>query len=465
MSGAVDDRLKRGALALWVRAWPQAVLGLVTFASRIPFLRAGYGQDPDAHRVVNAAHAISRTGSYVASRLPGYPVQEYAVALLDGSGPLPINILSALMSSVATVAFSGCLRASGVRARHALALALAAVPVIYVNSTCAMDYVWAIAFGLLAALGALRQRPWLAGVWLGLAIGSRITSGALLPSLWLLCFARAPALGRGLRTCAQVTCAALLTGALCFAPVVLRYGAKFFTFYESVGGGSIETIARRATLGVWGSTGLLALAFGAVCVLPSARGAMRRLSARQLSCTTLACVSAVALYVIAYLRLPLEAGYLVPVVPFLLWAFALWLHPVPAVVLSGLMLAAPFTDVGRSGLSIGGPVVSDHAQRAALNETVLRTLRALKRAPRPMVLVAGYYAPALESAGLRQGETPHQVRNLLKNAQQLQRLKAAGFDIFYVDGAIEAYQRRVNGLRLRHNGAHALPLDDAAAYP
>jgi hypothetical protein len=77
-----------------------------------------------------------------------------------------------------------------------------------------------------------------------------------------------------------------------------------------------------------------------------------------------------------------------------------------------------------------------------------------------MVLVAGYYAPALESAGLRKGETPHQVRNLFKNAQQVQQLRAAGFDIFYVDRAIEAYQRRANGLQLRRYGALALPLND-----
>src|SRR5256885_10971067 len=61
--------------------WGDAALALGIAASRLPFLAAGYGTDTDAWKLAFAAREIGTTGHYAPSRLPGYPVQEYASAL------------------------------------------------------------------------------------------------------------------------------------------------------------------------------------------------------------------------------------------------------------------------------------------------------------------------------------------------------------------------------------------------
>ncbi len=58
------------------------LLFLGILISRFPFIEYGYGIDPDAWRVASVANTIYTTRDYVASRLPGYPVQEITYALL-----------------------------------------------------------------------------------------------------------------------------------------------------------------------------------------------------------------------------------------------------------------------------------------------------------------------------------------------------------------------------------------------
>ena len=54
----------------------------VVFISRLPFLDAGYGNEQDGWRVAAAARSIGMTGEYKVSRLPGFPVIEFACSLV-----------------------------------------------------------------------------------------------------------------------------------------------------------------------------------------------------------------------------------------------------------------------------------------------------------------------------------------------------------------------------------------------
>ena len=69
-----------------------------------------------------------------------------------------------------------------------LTLAFALTPVVYVNSVNTMDYMIALAFVLGSTYFVMVHRPLAAGMFLGLAIGSRITSGAMLLPLTLWIF-------------------------------------------------------------------------------------------------------------------------------------------------------------------------------------------------------------------------------------------------------------------------------------
>jgi hypothetical protein len=183
--------------------------------TRLPFLDAGYGIDPDALRLVNAARAIADSGVYKASRLPGYPVQEYLVAGLLPGGVWAVKAVTAWMSWLSGVFFALSLRAFGNKDSWLLAAALLSVPVVYINSVCAMDYVWALAFGMPAAFLAIQQRPVLAGVCVGLAIGTRITSGAMLLPVALLLAAKSPSWARTWRASLKLGVVSIGVGAAC----------------------------------------------------------------------------------------------------------------------------------------------------------------------------------------------------------------------------------------------------------
>src|SRR5207245_1842743 len=71
--------------------------------SRAPFLAPGYGTDTDAWKLAYAARFIATQGRYLASRLPGYPIQELVSALFWKGGPLALNGPTALFSVLATV--------------------------------------------------------------------------------------------------------------------------------------------------------------------------------------------------------------------------------------------------------------------------------------------------------------------------------------------------------------------------
>src|SRR5580658_9355025 len=88
------------------RSAGMTLLVLAVLLTRLPFLGAGYGLHADNWRVALAARHISETGVYEASRMPGYPVQEYVCSLFWRTGPWGLNFLDALFCAAAAVFFA-----------------------------------------------------------------------------------------------------------------------------------------------------------------------------------------------------------------------------------------------------------------------------------------------------------------------------------------------------------------------
>jgi hypothetical protein len=434
-----------------------ALLALVVAASRWPFLGAGYGSDPDSYRLVEAALVLRDTGTYKASRFPGHPVQEYVVASLVHGGEWVINGMTCVMSCICAVTFAAWLRELGVKSYLALAAGFAFVPVIYVNSTCAMDYVWALAFVLSATLLTTLGRPLAAGVCAGLAIGTRITSGAMLLPLAMLVVSTSPSLRQTGKTVARLWLAALVVGALCYVPVFARYGRELLDYTTNVPRGSEDVVLRRATLEVWGPVGCAALAFGLIAGAVTGKRAKERLPARRLYWVSAACVTAVVLYTIAYFKLPDEAGYLVPVVPFAIALGALWMTSVPSYVFALFLFLSPFVDYAHGSVRWAGELTADHRQREAAAKRIRDIIRRADRLPAKSVLIAAYHFPLIRVT--LSGKLPENPRYmyLIENEAQYDELDRDGYSVYFVDRAIESYQQRVNGIRLRARGAHVLP--------
>jgi hypothetical protein len=314
--------------------WPvlYTCLFLLVLVSRLPFLEAGYGLNIDAWRVARAAQTIATTGQYSVSRFPGYPLQEIICALFWRGGPWALNGLTAL--------FSG--------------LAFAATPVFFVSSVCSKDYVWALAFVLLSLLSALNGRIAVAGVFLGVATGCRITSAAMALPIAILIFNTAD---KSSTAIAKLILSWAGVALLAFLPVWTRYGIGFLTFYGDHARPAWDTVLSRATFQVWGSLGLIGLGIAAL----GAGLCWRRTRSNQRGVIG-PLLLVVGIYIAAYLRLPDRAGYLLPAVPAILLLTCLF-TPRPMLRVSfACLLLASVVDLTPKGVR-AGPILVDRDQR------------------------------------------------------------------------------------------------------
>ncbi len=429
--------------------------------TRWPWLTAGYGADPDGYRVVEVARQMAGGGAYAASRLPGYPAYEFLIALLANTPAWVSNAVTALFSAAAFALFALILRFFEVRAAALIAAGFAMTPVIYLNSGCTMDYIPALTWMLAATYLTLLGRPLAAGLCLGLAIGNRITSGALaLPLCGWFALHCPPRVA--LRRSLQLAAGAAALATLCFLPVYRRYGPGFFAFYDNPYYPPLDVVARRALPMVWGNLGLLALAAAAAALpLPYLRAALR--SPRVRAGLWLA-GSSVALYAIAFLRLPDEAGYLIPIVPFVLLGLCLvapwWIPGAVAIALLG----SSFIGLHHDRIALDGPIVEDHAVRESQQRATAAIIQAVAALPGHAVIVSGWVLPRLVLALHGDREGPHQFIYLVENRGEFDQYLASGRQVYYLPGA-DLYESQAHELELAPLGAHALPVPPELQRP
>ncbi len=172
-----------GAGPAWWLAGVLVVLGLV------PLTLMGPGTDLDVGAVIRSGRSVL-DGDYVASRAPGAPVHEAAVGLLERIGGTVGPNLGSLAAGVAVaVLLAVLLKGEGV-GRVGLSVAVVvANPWFLVAATSTVDFLWALALWLGAAV-VLRRRPSLlgaatAGVLCGLAVGCRSSTAFLVAALAL----------------------------------------------------------------------------------------------------------------------------------------------------------------------------------------------------------------------------------------------------------------------------------------
>ncbi len=240
-------------------------------------------------------------------------------------GAAALNGATALLNAVSAVLFALIMRRFGGKGHLLGGLALAFIPVVYVNSTNSMDYVWALAFILGSTYCVLSSRPVLAGVLLGLATGCRIPSFAMVVPLVVLLFTSArerrkvgPVFGFAL--------ASVATGVLSFLPVIREYGMVFLGFYRSgapapasdfvdIGHlySRLPAAAFKVSLGVWGAVGCLAVmaAVASAFHRRMSPGRIESYAVRPSGTRIASLWTAVCVYVSLFLFLPDEAGYLI----------------------------------------------------------------------------------------------------------------------------------------------------------
>jgi hypothetical protein len=359
----------------------------IVFISRFPFLSAGYGVEEDSWGIALEAFNTWRTGLYEPSRLPGHPFQEFIYSALWGSGPVVYNGLCAFFSAIGVVFFALILKRLTFNSWFLAAFAFAFTPVYYISSTYTIDFVWSQALVLIALYAVLQKKYMLAGVFLGLAIGCRITCGAMLIPFMIISWQENFKLNA--RCFFEMSIPMAIVAILLFIPVMQKYGLSFFMYYDQFPYPSFTKVMYKMILGVFGLIGSVAVGVSLLKVIFNKKEQRPGAEFNQAldKKIIIASVTIIVLYVISYFRLPQKSGYMIPVIPFVILLFGYYLNRknfnwfCGSLIISSFLFGINLTDVYRgaehsdyakvfkmSGQEIyidpfTGPVFSDYSKR------------------------------------------------------------------------------------------------------
>jgi len=340
------------------------LVALVILISRIPFLFSGYGSEEDAWGLILVARNISLTGIYEVSRLPGHPVQEYLLSLMWDYPSWVLNLLTAIVSSIGVLFFMLTLRLWNIRNVIPAGIALAFVPVFYINSTNIMDYTWALSLVLIALYFVVSRKFVLAAILLGIACGFRITAGAMVVPFALLIYFQHKSL-RNAIVLGSITSAVAL---ICFLPALYIYGTSFFTYYEYFPYPPLLKNIYKGTVGAWGVIGFASVALASVASLLKWKQ-MTISDRHKYFPIIILCGVAITLYTYSFLKIPQKSAFVLPMVPFIIICFSIFLSRKLIWTFALAMIVSSFF----IGINLDNPLRGSKASALAIRTTIRNT--------------------------------------------------------------------------------------------
>jgi len=430
-------------------------ISLVVFLSRLPFLYVGFGAEEDSWLLAVTAKNISTSGVYEMSRAPAHPLQELIYSLMYDNGlfAFSTNLLSAIASVIATIFFALSLKQIGFKHYLFASFAFAFTPVVFISSTYTIDYMLAMAFVMAGFCFLLKNNFWLAGCLLGIAIGFRITSGAMLIPFCIFLFP----ISKNLRGLLILIFTAGFIGFLSYLPVIITYGFSFFTFADQFPYPNIPKMFYKITVGVFGIIGIIAIIFFALKILAIKISLKEKLRSSEMPAKLfLASVAVIIIYIISYLRLPQKSAYFIPAIPFIILFFGYFLKSRAFKIFCVLMtmssflfsvnitdslrgsahspLAMKFTMAGQEIFvdPITGPVFSDYTKRLnkmAYTEQVFQKTRSEQR---KVVLICGWWYNELLVRNWNCEQNQNIKLAFYSNKPTIQKYISDGYEIFYL---------------------------------
>ena len=396
--------------------FPFVILFFLVFISRLPFLTAGYGVEEDSWGIALSAFHTKMSGVYEPSRFPGHPVQELIYSALWGTGPVVFNGLCAFFSAISTVFFSLILKQLNFKHFFLGALAFAFVPVFYISSTYTIDFVWTSAFTMISFYALLKNKFIFTGIFLGLAIGCRITSGAMLLPFMIIIWQQNN-IKTNIFNLLKIIVPMGIVSALVFLPIIKQVGFSFFMYYDQFPYPPMTKVLYKMTLGVFGSVGLFAIA---ICkgwiLLNRKKENFGALFQNQLNKKIIiASYVVIVLFIVSYFRLPQKSGYMISILPFVIILFGYFLNGkmfeflciaflfssfVGSINLTDKLRGATYSSYAMtfnvSGQEIffdpfSGPIFSDYSkrkQKMVYTEEVIKKVRTITS---KIVIISGWW--------------------------------------------------------------------------
>ncbi len=435
----------------------------VVLLTRIPFIENGYGAEEDSWGLVLNARSMDLSGTYTYSRLPGHPIQEGVLWLMPYAGAFVFNLWSVFFSLVCVLFFILILK------HYKLpfmlpALALAMLPVFYIQSVSSIDYLWALAFILAAWYALLRNKFLISGLLLGLAFGCRITSALYVLPMLIIIWS-----GSGEKRLSRsliLMSAAGFTALLTYIPALTEYGTGIFSTYR-LPYPPLAKVLYKGSIGVAGLTGMVALMWALIFIIKNRKQKVTAETSLLPRHHGLAMIVAILLTLALYIRLPEKSAFLIPALPFLLLLISVRIRQkIPAAVFHVLLILSPFlagmnlSDPYRGSVHsanalkftvagqeifvdpLSGPVFDDYSKRQNKAAYTLALTASARHIGRPTVWLSGWWhnetLVRMQDADIRQPL----IMMEFATEEQLKYLQLINVPVFYLQEIDQVNDRK-----------------------
>ncbi|UHO39517.1 hypothetical protein H5J24_05335 [Chryseobacterium capnotolerans] len=285
---------------------------VIVLLSRLPFIFNSLGTDLDAWREVYTGKVLHEDHIYDVSRFPGYPFPEFLYSLVYQYPYWVINLLSVAFTAGCSLYLFKILNLLKIKHSFLIALAFPFVPIIYLSSTVAMEYNWSLFFLLGCVYYLLHKKLWLSALLFGLMVSTRFNNIIFLPAFVFLSYTYSE---RNIKRALQFSVLSFIFTCTLFSPVILKYGTSFLQSYSD-SAVSIGSMLSLATLYLYGTLGILAILLGLIIQL--FKGGYPNIKNLPQNNFAVFCILMIVSNLVFFIKYPLEAGYLIPSVPFVL---------------------------------------------------------------------------------------------------------------------------------------------------
>ena len=290
----------------------EIMIVFIVILSRLPFIFNSLGSDLDGWREVYTGKLLHEEHIYQVSRFPGYPFPEFAYSLVYEAPYWCINLLSVLFTAGCSLFLFKILDFLKAKFSWLISIVFSFVPVIYLNSTIAMEYNWSLFFLLGAIYCIIKKNLWISALFFGFMVSTRFNNIIFLPALLFLTYFY---MGKNIKKTLLYSFLSILFTCILFSPVIIKYGPHFL---QNSGDSefNLASILSLATLYVYGPIGILTIGLGLMTQIFT-RG-FQRIKELPKDHFMIFCVIMITSNLIFFVKYPLEPGYLIPSVPFVL---------------------------------------------------------------------------------------------------------------------------------------------------
>jgi hypothetical protein len=299
----------------------------------VPFITCGFGE-PDAWRNGLVAINFAKNFVYAPARFPGFPVVELTYGVIAKFLPweslwIFTNLCTLLITLIGIYFYYHIVIYHRISRPLITASLLYFIPVVFVNASSSMDYLWATTFVLISYWALLQKKPIICGLFLGLAIGARMTTGVFLPAFVLFLVWNTEIFPKrtAFRSTMLLVFSTLFVVVICYAPLFLKYHLRFLNIlfipreYIRSGYYNIQWI-----FGLPGSLCLLILMI------------RKRKKLIQWNWEFSLWGTVMGAYLILFLIKPEKVEYLIPMLPFMVLWIARWLEGKGLIIFITLVL-------------------------------------------------------------------------------------------------------------------------------